>query len=74
VRGAERVAVRQLSASALRQALGTVGVSVSQRLATNAAGRWLPLAGAAAVGAYAYWDTMQVAKTAQRFVRAGSRT
>jgi hypothetical protein len=70
VRTAERVAIRQLSASALRQALGNVGVSVSQRLATNAAGRWLPLAGAAAVGAYAYWDTMQVAKTAQRFVQA----
>jgi hypothetical protein len=69
VRGAERIAIRQLSATALRQALGNVGVSVSQRLATNAAGRWLPLAGAAAVGAYAYWDTMQVAKTAQRFVQ-----
>ena len=68
VRGAERVAVRQLSASALRQALGNVGVSVSQRLATNAAGRWLPLAGAAAVGAYAYWDTMQVANTATRLL------
>lgn len=69
VRGAERIAIRQLSASALRQALGNVGVTVSQRLATNAAGRWLPIAGAAAVGAYAYWDTMQVAKTAQRFVQ-----
>ncbi|HET7135762.1 MAG TPA: hypothetical protein VFJ25_07575 [Casimicrobiaceae bacterium] len=69
VRGAERIAIRQLSATALRQALGNVGVTVSQRLATNAAGRWLPLAGAAAVGAYAYWDTMQVAKTAQRFVQ-----
>jgi hypothetical protein len=41
---------------------------VSQRVAGTAASRWLPLAGAAAVGAYAYWDTMQVAKTAQRFV------
>jgi hypothetical protein len=68
VRGAERVAVRELSASALRQALGNVGVVVSQRVAGNAAGRWLPLIGAAAVGGYAYWDTMQVAKTARRVV------
>jgi hypothetical protein len=45
-----------------------VGVSISQRLAGNAASRWIPLAGAAAVGAYAYWDTMQVAKTAQRLL------
>jgi hypothetical protein len=41
---------------------------VTQRGAGTPATRWLPLAGAAAVGAYAYWDTMQVAKTAQRFV------
>jgi hypothetical protein len=68
VRSAERVVVRELSASAFRQALGNIGVTVSQRVAGTAASRWLPLAGAAAVGAYAYWDTMQVAKTAQRFV------
>jgi hypothetical protein len=68
VRGGQRLVVRQLSGSALRSALGGVGVSISQRLAGNAAGRWIPLAGAAAVGAYAYWDTMQVAKTAQRLL------
>jgi hypothetical protein len=43
---------------------------VSQRLAGNAAGRWIPLAGAAAVGAYAYWDTTQVANTATRLLGA----
>lgn len=68
VRGSQRLVIRQLSGSALRSALGGVGVSISQRLAGNAAGRWIPLAGAAAVGAYAYWDTMQVAKTAQRLL------
>jgi hypothetical protein len=70
VRGAERMVVRQLSAGALRSALGSIGVSVSQRLAGSAAGRWIPLAGAAAVGAYAYWDTLQVAGTAQRLLTA----
>lgn len=68
VRGAERLVIRQLSGSALRNALGGIGVSVSQRLAGNAAGRWIPLAGAAAVGAYAYWDTLQVANTATRLL------
>jgi len=70
VRGGQRLVIRQLSGSALKSALGGVGVSVSQRLAGNAAGRWIPLAGAAAVGAYAYWDTMQVARTAQRLLSA----
>ena len=70
VRGSQRLVMRQLSGSALKSALGSIGVSVSQRLTGNAAGRWIPLAGAAAVGAYAYWDTMQVAKTAQRLLTA----
>ncbi|HEY7787203.1 MAG TPA: hypothetical protein VIF33_01680 [Casimicrobiaceae bacterium] len=68
VRGGQRLFIRQLSGSALKSALGGVGVSVSKRLAGNAAGRWIPLAGAAAVGAYAYWDTMQIATTAQRLL------
>lgn len=68
VRGGQRLVVRQLSGGALRSAMGAIGVSVSQRLAGNAAGRWIPLAGAAAVGAYAYWDTLQVANTAQRLL------
>lgn len=70
VRGGQRLVIRQLSGSALKSALSGVGVSVSQRLAGNAAGRWFPLAGAAAVGGYAYWDTIQVAKTAQRLLSA----
>jgi hypothetical protein len=68
VRGSQRLVIRQLSGGALRSALGGIGFSVSQRIAGNAAGRWIPLAGAAAVGAYAYWDTLQVANTAQRLL------
>ena len=68
VRGGQRLVIRQLSGGALRSALGGIGLTVSQRLAGNAAGRWIPLAGAAAVGAYAYWDTLQVANTAQRLL------
>jgi hypothetical protein len=32
----------------------------------------VPLVGAAAVGAYAYWDTLQVARTARRLLEAPS--
>jgi hypothetical protein len=32
----------------------------------------VPLVGAAAVGAYAYWDTLQVAKTARRLLEPPS--
>ena len=32
------------------------------------ASRWVPVLGAAAVGSYAYWDTLQVAKTARRLL------
>lgn len=68
VRGAERLVVRQLSGNALRNALGGIGISVSKRVAGNATGRWIPMVGAAAVGAYAYFDTVQVANTATRLL------
>ena len=41
-------------------------MSVAQRVAGTSVSRWVPLAGAAAVGAYAYWDTLQVARTAAK--------
>lgn len=68
VRAGQRVVIEQLSSGALRSALSTVGTAVTQRLAGTAASRWVPLAGAAAVGAYAYWDTLQVARTARRLL------
>jgi hypothetical protein len=66
VRAGERAIVRQLSSSALSNVLGSLGRTVTQRIVGTSASRWIPLAGAAAVGAYAYWDTLQVAKTARR--------
>ena len=65
VRAGERAIVRQLSSHALTSTLQSLGLTVVQRLAGTSASRWIPLAGAAAVGAYAYWDTLQVAKTAR---------
>jgi hypothetical protein len=68
VRAGQRAVVAQLSAGALASALRSVGVVVTRRVAGTAASRWIPLAGAAAVGAYAYWDTLQVAKTARQLL------
>jgi hypothetical protein len=70
VRAGQRMIVQQLSAGTLSGLLRTVGVSVTQRVAGTAATRWVPLVGAAAVGAYAYWDTMQVAQSAHRLLRS----
>ena len=68
VRAGERFIIRQLSGGALRSALTSVGIVVTQRVAGTAASRWIPVAGAAAVAGYAYFDTMQVAKTAIRLL------
>ena len=65
VRAGERLIVRQVTAGALSSLLNSVGISVTQRIIGSAAGRWVPVVGAVAVGGYAYWDTMQVARTAR---------
>ncbi len=70
VRAGERLVVRQLSSSALSSILRRLGATMTQRIAGSAAGRWLPVVGAVAVGGYAFWDTMQVAKTARRLLTA----
>ena len=68
VRAGQRAVLRQVSAGTFRSALSGVGSVVLRRVAGSGASRWVPLAGAAAVGAYAYWDTLQVAKTARRLL------
>ena len=68
VRSGQRFVVRQLGTHALSNLAGKVGFAVSRRAVGSAATRWIPIAGAAAVSAYAYWDTLQVARTAQRLL------
>lgn len=64
VRVGERLVMRQLSQAFLQSAARTLGVKVAQRVLGNGATRLVPLIGAVGVGAYAYFDTTQVAKTA----------
>jgi hypothetical protein len=47
-------------------------VKLSKRALGRGAARWLPVLGAVGVGAYAWYDTRQVARTAQAlFAGAG---
>jgi hypothetical protein len=73
VRAGERLVIRQLSGGALRSVLSSVGISVTQRVIGTSASRWLPVLGAAAVAGYAYFDTMQVSKTAIRMIGAPAK-
>lgn len=69
VRSSERVLIKRSSVRFLRNALQKAGVHIASRSAQRAVLRWLPLLGAAGVGAYAYADTKRVAKTAIHLFR-----
>ncbi|MFT7721492.1 MAG: hypothetical protein QM788_01460 [Roseateles sp.] len=64
VRVGERVIVRPATQLLLQRAAGAVGVQLGKQAAGRALSRWVPLAGAAGVGAYAWWDTRQVGRAA----------
>ncbi|TDP73210.1 EcsC family protein [Roseateles toxinivorans] len=64
VRLGERFIVRQLTTQATRALAGVIGLRISERVLSKGVSRWLPVVGAMGVGAYAYYDTRQVAKTA----------
>jgi hypothetical protein len=66
VRTAERVLVRRAPLAVVERTLARIGVAVSRRVAGRTLSRWLPIAGAVGIGAYAFYDTVQVGKTAQR--------
>lgn len=64
VRTGERVLVRRASLRALQTIAAKLGVKITQRVIAKSVARWLPIVGAAGVGAYAYFDTAQVGGTA----------
>jgi hypothetical protein len=64
VRVGERILIRRPALRLVQQVLRRIGVRITQRLAGGAIARWLPIVGALGVGAYAYYDTGQVAETA----------
>ena len=60
----ERFVIQHASLAFMRYAARTLGVKVTQHMVGKSVSRLLPLIGAVGVGAYAYFDTTQVAKTA----------
>jgi len=64
VRSGERYLVRPVSLRMMQSLVAMIGVKVGQRTLGKAVARYAPVVGAMGVGAYAYYDTQQVAKTA----------
>ena len=64
VRVGQRVLIRPASSALLQRVVGAVGAKLSQKMLQKGVSRWVPVVGAAAVSAYAYYDTQQVAKAA----------
>lgn len=64
VRVGERMVVRPMALSALQGVARRIGFHLTERSVARGAARWLPVAGAAGVAAYAWYDTTQVAKSA----------
>lgn len=71
VRVGERYAVKRASLRAMQKAIEKVAVKVTQKIIAKRVAVWLPIIGAAGVGAYAYYDTAQVGKTAIDVFSAG---
>ena len=59
-----RLLIQDVPLRALERIAAKIGLSISKRLVGRGIARWLPIVGALGVGAYAYYDTGQVARTA----------
>ncbi len=64
VRIGERILVRRAPQAVLQGIAGRIATKLAERVLGKGVTRWLPVVGALGVGAYAYIDTGQVAKTA----------
>ena len=64
VRVGERVLVRRVSLKVMQSIAEKIGVKVTQHAIGKGLSRWIPVIGALGTGAYAYYDTAQVAASA----------
>jgi hypothetical protein len=64
VRMGDRLVFRRMSYAVVERVAKQIGVKLTQRTIGKGVSRWLPVVGALGVGAYAYYDTGQVASTA----------
>jgi hypothetical protein len=64
VRMGDRLVFRRMSYAVVERVAKQIGVRLTRRTLGKGISRWLPVIGALGVGAYAYYDTGQVAATA----------
>ena len=70
VRTGSRIVVQKLSLTALQKLLQKIGVKISANFLGRIALRAIPAIGAIGNGAYTYFDTNEVGKTAQAYFKA----
>ncbi len=66
-----RWVVQKVPLATLQRIAAAIGLSLTRRTLRRGVSRWFPLVGAVGVGAYAYYDTRQVANTAIELFAAG---
>jgi hypothetical protein len=64
VRVGERFLIQRASSAFLQSVVQKLGIKLTQSMVGKGVSRFVPLIGAVGVGAYAYFDTRQVARTA----------
>jgi len=60
----ERLLVKEVSVGVIQAVARAIGIEITQQAIGRSVARWIPIAGAMGVGAYAYYDTTRVATTA----------
>jgi hypothetical protein len=71
VRMGDRLVFRRMSWGVAERVAKQIGIKLTQRTLSKGVSRWLPVIGALGVGAYAYYDTGQVAGTAIELFEGG---
>ena len=71
VRVGGRLIAQDVPLRVLERVAQAIGLRVTKRLIGGGLARWLPVVGAVGVGAYAWYDTRQVARSAVRLFAAG---
>ncbi len=70
VRTGSRIIIQKLSMSALQKLLQKLGLKISRKLLSKVVLRAIPAIGALGNGAYTYYDTTEVGKTAAAYFKA----
>lgn len=74
VRVGGRIIAQDVPIRVLERVATSIGMRVTKRIVGSGISRWLPVIGAVGVGAYAWYDTRQVARTAIRLFAGGPNT